>query len=140
MKKILVATDGSENALRAVRYAATLAKADPQVKLVLLHVLTLKRYPPGAKSQTPEELCAMYPRVDNALQSARQILDSDTVSYETRCRTGDPGGEIAAEASESACDAVVMGTRGMGPIRNLLVGSVASKVAHLVQVPLTLIK
>jgi nucleotide-binding universal stress UspA family protein len=33
-----------------------------------------------------------------------------------------------------------MGTRGLGPIANLVIGSVATKVIHLVEVPVTLIK
>jgi len=42
--------------------------------------------------------------------------------------------------TESGCTQVVMGTRGLGKIANLVLGSVASRVLHLINVPLTLVK
>jgi nucleotide-binding universal stress UspA family protein len=55
-------------------------------------------------------------------------------------RVGDPVDEIAAEAKEKSFAAIVLGTRGRGAIANLLLGSVASRVACMVDAPVTLIK
>lgn len=38
------------------------------------------------------------------------------------------------------CDAIIMGSRGLGPVASMIIGSVATKVIHLVKVPVTLIK
>lgn len=141
MKKILVPCDGSENALRAVRYGAGIARDDPSVQLALLHVLDPMTFRSHAASLPPDELTRLYPEeAGRVLQPARQILDAEGVRYQIRCRLGDPAGEIAAEVYESACDSVVMGTRGMGSIANLMIGSVAARVVHFVNVPVTLIK
>lgn len=47
---------------------------------------------------------------------------------------------IVRFAEESGCDGIVMGTRGMGTVGNLLLGSIATKVVHLAKMPVTLIK
>jgi nucleotide-binding universal stress UspA family protein len=47
---------------------------------------------------------------------------------------------IARHADEAGCDAIVMGTRGMSAIGNLLMGSIATKVIHLTKLPVTLVK
>jgi nucleotide-binding universal stress UspA family protein len=41
---------------------------------------------------------------------------------------------------DSGADAIVMGTRGLGVVGGLVLGSIASKVVHLVKVPVTLVK
>jgi len=44
------------------------------------------------------------------------------------------------QVRDTECDAIIMGTRGMGSLANLVIGSVTTKVIHLVEVPVTLIK
>ncbi len=63
-----------------------------------------------------------------------KLLDGSTVLV------GDPASIIAEYVEDNGCDAVIMGTRGLGPISGLVMGSVASKVIHLVKVPVTLVK
>jgi nucleotide-binding universal stress UspA family protein len=43
-------------------------------------------------------------------------------------------------AEEQRVDGIVMGTRGLGPVKGLVLGSVANKVIHLAEVPVTLVK
>lgn len=47
---------------------------------------------------------------------------------------------IARAARRLKCESIVMGTRGMGTIGNLFLGSVATRVIHLARIPVTLIK
>lgn len=74
------------------------------------------------------------------LQPARQILGQAGIPYQARYRVGAAASEIAAQVRETRCDGVVMGTRGMGPIANVMIGSVATRVVHLVEVPVILTK
>lgn len=142
MQKILLPFDGSDNALRAVRYAASLAKALGNVELELLHVqdpmLAQARQFAGMSPAEIERRQA--DEAGRVLQPARQILDAEGVPYQVRCRTGAPAGEIAQQVYEAHCDAVIMGTRGLGPVASLTIGSVATRVIHLVEVPVTLVK
>ena len=140
MRKILIPCDGSDNALRAVRYAASLAKELFDVQLELLNVQD--PLPQKVHAALSEQEIAHWQagEADLILQPARQILDTEEVQYQVRSRVGSPANEIARHVHETQCDAIIMGTRGLGPIANLVIGSVATKVIHLVEVPVTLIK
>lgn len=138
---VLVPFDGSESALRAVRYAASIAHGNPVARLELLHVLDPARCrrtagtPASAKS---ERLAAQ--EFERVIAPARTILDAGDVAYRVVRRNGDPAGEIAAQVRESGCDGVIMGTRGMDQLADTMVGSVALRTAYLVDVPVTLVK
>lgn len=139
--QILVPFDGSDSALRAVRYAASVVQGNPVARLELLHVLDPIRFRNPAAGLASEELerlaASEFARI---ILPARTILDAGGIPYRIHRRTGDPAGEIAAQVRESDCDGVIMGTRGMGQIADTLVGSVAIRTAHLVDVPVTLVK
>lgn len=140
MKKILVPFDGSETALRALRHAAALARDNPAVRLDLLHVLD----PTTSRSHaalSPEALTQLAPgEFTRLMRPAREFLDAEGIPYEVHCRLGDPATQIADHVAHAGSAAVVMGTRGLGLMGNLMTGSVASRVVYYVQVPVTLIK
>jgi len=139
--KILVPCDGSDNALRAVQQAARTALSDPSVQLVLLHVLDPVTFRSRAASLLPEDLTRLYPeQAARALARARELLDLGGARYEVRCRLGDAANQIASEVDESGCERVIMGTRGMGAMSSLMVGSTAARVVSCVRVPVTLVK
>ncbi|WGG50936.1 universal stress protein [Rugamonas sp. DEMB1] len=141
MKKILVPCDGSDNALRAVRHAATSARENPSIEIELLHVLDPMTFKSQAALLSPDELSRLCPdEANHVLQPARRILEEGAIPYRVRCRVGPAAGEIAAQVHESGSDGVIMGTRGMGQIASVMIGSVASRVVHLVDVPVTLVK
>lgn len=140
MRKILVPCDGSENALRAARYAASLAKELPDVQLELLYVSD--PVPLGLHAALSAEELARD-QADKAIQMlspARRMLDATGVRYRMRWSAGSPAEEIARHVHEAQCDAIIMGTRGLGPIASVIIGSVATKTIHLVDVPVTLVK
>ena len=140
MRTFLIPCDGSDNALRAVRYAASLAKELSDVHLELLNVQDpLPQKVHAALSEQEIERWRAG-EADLILQPARQILDANKVQYQVRTLVGSPANEIARHVHETHCDAIIMGTRGLGAVANLMIGSVATKVIHLVEVPVTLIK
>jgi len=140
MRRILVPVDGSDNTLRAVRYAASLAKELRDVQLELLNVQDpLPQKVHDALSK--EEIATWQSGYSNlVMQPATEILEALHVPYRVGTRVGSPENEIAQEVLDSECEAIIMGTRGMGSLANLVLGSVATKVIHMVQVPVTLIK
>jgi len=140
MRKILIPCDGSDNALRAVQYAAALAKMIGEVELELLTVQDPMSLRGHATSSAQEIEQMQADEAGRVLHGARRILDAEQLPYQARHRTGSPANEIAQHVHEAQCDAVVMGTRGLSPVAGLMIGSVATKVIHLVDVPVTLIK
>lgn len=141
MKRALVPFDGSDNALRAVAYAAEAAKEKPTLELELLYVMEPMPLRSNA-AMTQDEMQKLYAaEAERVLRPARDALEKAGVAYQAHFRVGAAtGGEIAAQARDKDCDAVIMGTRGMGPIPNIVIGSVATRVVNLVGVPVVLIK
>ena len=142
MHKLLVAVDGSENALRALRYAIGIAqKSSPaSIHLVTAHDEPLV-YGEIAVYVTPEKMVELQRRHGEAiLATAAELLKRSGVPYTTEILVGHIGEVIAKRAGELECDAIVMGSRGMTAVGNLVMGSVATKVVHFAHVPVTLVK
>jgi nucleotide-binding universal stress UspA family protein len=75
-----------------------------------------------------------------ALKDAKGQCENASVGFKTLVRTGQPAVTIAQVARDEHVKHIVMGTRGLGRIQGLLLGSVAMQVVHLAEVPITLIK
>lgn len=140
MRKILIPIDASESAKRAAQYAAKLATDNPELQLHLLNVQDPIEPRMHASLSTQEIKSIKAAESQQVMQPVMQILDLAGVPYRAEWRSGDVAQTIASYAEEIGCESIVMGTRGMGAIGNLVMGSVAIKVAHLVKVPLTLVK
>ena len=146
MPGVLVPVDGSENSMRAVEAACRqLAYRQP----VTVHLLNVQ--PPNhsgvVKQYLSQDLIDKFHEAEGetALQSARARLDNAQIAYTSNVEVGNVAQTIARYARDLHCDQVIMGTRGLGSggvaaISGLLMGSIATKVLHLVDVPVTLVK
>lgn len=74
------------------------------------------------------------------LQSARELLDRAGIVYRFHITVGTPPDMILRYAEEINCDQIIIGPRGLGAVKGILLGSVASKVIQLSKVPVLLIK
>ena len=79
-------------------------------------------------------------RSEDILKPAAELAKAAGVKFSTEILIGEVAGAIARYAQEHGCDAIVMGTRGMGAVGNLVLGSIATKVIHLTKLPVTLVK
>lgn len=141
MHKPLVPIDGSASAMRALSHAlAELSdRAGAQVHLINVQPPMVHTFP--GKLVSPDLINQELRREGQAvLDQARAVVQSAGRVPMCQVRIGRPGDEIAACAAEHGCDAIVMGTRGMGAAASLLLGSVATRVVHLAQLPVTLVK
>ena len=142
MQRLMLPFDGSENALRAVRHAIGLAKSNPPVSVHLLHA----HEPPLLYGEVAvyvdaAKLAELQRREGLALLAAAEAVLRDTgVEFSSESLVGPVAETIVRRAEELGCAAIVMGTRGMGAIGTLLLGSVANKVVHLTRLPVTLVK
>ncbi len=141
MRKLLAPVDGSSNSDRAVRHVIALAGLCPSMEVLLLNVqpeiddLQVRRF------MKKEELEAMgVSKGGDALRSARALLDAAGLRYTPQVLIGPPAETIARVALEQNCDGIVMGTRGLGAVAGILLGSVTSRVVHLADMPVTLVK
>lgn len=140
MKSLLVPVDGSANADRAVAFAIKMAKAVQGMKIVLLNVQEqLERwYPHGLASDTSREHLKQMGQEQAA--AARRLLDESGCTYEFLIMFGRPAETVVQVARDHGCSGIVMGTRGLGDIENVLLGSTSFKVVQLSELPVTLVK
>lgn len=140
MRTILIPFDGSDSALRAVAYGARLARDIPALQPELFHVFQRAVTGPD-DALHPDQLEQLHAGdMKRILAPARKLLDDAGVSHRCHCRVGSPANEIARYAFDTQCESIIMGTRGMSPAASLFIGSVATRVVHLVAVPVTLVK
>ncbi len=142
MFRILVPVDGSDTSLRAVDFLQTnmgMLKTPPEVHL--LNVQAALRQ--GVTAFVSKEQIDSYHRDEGmkALAAARAKLDAAKQPYQFHIGVGeDPAQVIARYVQEKKCDQVVMGTRGLGSVAGMLLGSVTTKTIHLVEVPILLVR
>jgi nucleotide-binding universal stress UspA family protein len=145
--KILVPYDGSPPSQRAAEYAVRIATAvgKPTVDLHLLNVQQADAEALDFFRRDAADVAARLVTVrrdagGKLLESPAKTLEAAGVRVERTVLLGDPAEIIGAYANNQHCDMIVMGTRGLGPVGGLMLGSVASKVISLVNVPVTLVK
>jgi len=141
VKTILLPVDGSPCAERATQYVIALARegVDPEVHLMYVGVPIESAY---LRRFVTQEMIDGFHReeADAALRSTAALLDAAGVRYRRVVEVGHPAEAIARHATQHGCDSIVMGTRGMGSVGNLVLGSIATRVLHLAGVPVTLVK
>ena len=144
MNRILVATDGSEGADRAVDYAARRAKADG-AELLIVNVM-------GGYG-LPDKVFLAFTNDQNVLlkellasQSAATLTTARDRAREAgvstivlESRTGEVAQTIIDIAHEKNADAIVVGKRGAGRVAGILLGSVSQKLVSLSPLPLTVV-
>ena len=77
---------------------------------------------------------------DAALRGALSKCEASNIGFTPMVRAGQVAKTIGEVACEEGVDQIVMGIRGLGGIQGLLLGSVATQVIHLAEVPITRIK
>jgi nucleotide-binding universal stress UspA family protein len=143
LSKILIPVDGSPASLRAVDFAIEMVAQDPSTSLVLLHVQNTRAIELAGAS---EAMDTEWLREAGSRASAKALKDAigkcehAGVASEALVRTGQIAEAVGQVARKENVKHIVMGTRGLGGIQGLLLGSVAMQVIHLAEVPITLIK
>ena len=141
MKCPLVPVDGSADAARALTHALLDLRDRADAQLHVINVQPLPIHPwPG--KLVPEDLidAELNRAGEQILQAAEAAARAAGIRCTCHVRIGLAAHEIAACAAEQRCDSIVMGTRGLGRVAGLVLGSVATKVVHLATVPVTLVK
>jgi nucleotide-binding universal stress UspA family protein len=138
---MLVAIDGSEHSENAVRHAIDMARRIGDARILLLNV-----QPPAMSGEvsnllTAEEVIDQHTAAGEiVLATAQSLIDASDVPYETEIAIGRPAESIVEAAQRRACDVIVLGASSHSRMRRLVLGSVAAKVAHIAEVPVTVVK
>jgi nucleotide-binding universal stress UspA family protein len=138
--RVLVPVDGSEPARRATLHVLHLAARGLSVEVHLLNVRPAVRG--VAASLVSSDDLEDYHRDEGmkALAESMQIVEAAGLKPHAHVCVGDSSEMILAFARRLNSDQIVMGTRGLGPVTELLLGSVARQVVGGAPVPVTLVR
>lgn len=142
MHTILLPFDGSEPSKRAIQFVADTYTDHAAVKV---HVLNVYEYPidftdyiSGATIQLLED--SLRKASERLVLDAAVPLQRLSMPHQLHVKQGLVAQNIAEQVEALGCQSIVMGTRGLGALTGLLLGSVAMRVIHLTKVPVTLVK
>ena len=140
--KVVLAIDGSESSLRATQFLVDLVKGRDGSEVHIVNVQLPVRYLDllsKEKQQLAERLTREHGERETAY--AREALTEAGVPFHLQVVIGEDPATIIVQVSKKLdCDLIVMGTRGMATIAGLVLGSVASKVIHLADTAVTMVK
>ncbi|MBK5283693.1 MAG: universal stress protein [Nitrospiraceae bacterium] len=134
--KTLIAVDGSDNSYEAVHALKYFARAE---QLTLLHALDVPR--PAYPMMLPEVVDELYSALEQSMREegerllarVQSLLPMHAGPLTKHLRIGSPAEVIVAMAEEQKADLIVMGARGLGPVKERLLGSVSHRI--LTQAP-----
>lgn len=140
--KVLIPVDGSASGNRAVEHViASVAwlKEVPQIHLLNVQ---WKLATGNVKLFIDQDTINDYYREQGmaALAEARARLDAAGLAYSYHVAVGTPAEAIVQAAQEQQVDQIVISAHGQSTLSSMLLGSVASKVAHLAPLPVLLVK
>ena len=131
LSKILVPIDGSANSFRALEQAIFLATKIQEAQITVLYII--------------EDLPSLYIYSRNTIVKLHSVYKSESAKILERCKgmanqsginintvleEGDPASKIIGYSEMKQFDLIMMGSRGMGKFKEMIIGSVSNKVLH----------
>ncbi|HCX32645.1 MAG TPA: universal stress protein [Rhodocyclaceae bacterium] len=140
--KILLAVDGSDCSLNAVRSLVSHVRwfaGKPELHVLHVH----PPIPVGlATGHISREVLDAHYRGEGeaAVRPAEDLLSAADLPFVRHLHVGDPAAIIVKLAGELGCELICMGSHGRGTVASALLGSVTTKVLHLSPVPVLVAK
>lgn len=137
-RRILLAADGSATSLKAAKAAAELARLVPFASVTVLYVLHV---PPVLMPGLEIPVDAMVRNTGReVIDAVIEALDLPAEQVHAEIQIGDPAMEIEQMARTGPFDLIVMGTRGLSPLKEVLLGGVSHRVANTAPCPVLLVR
>lgn len=139
--KILVAVDGSPYTKRMLAYLAAHDEwLGESHEYTVIH--TVNAVPPRAAAVLDKQVLKDYydGEAEKVFKPIRSFFDKQRIKASFASKVGPAGDTIAAMADKGGFDLLMMGSHGHGTLRNLVMGSVATKVLAHCSTPVLLIR
>ena len=131
LSKMLVPIDGSENSFRALEHAIFLSTKIQEAQITVLYIIedlpSLYIYSPKIVEKLHADYEREYTRI---LERCKEIANKSGININTILKEGDPASKIIEYSDKEKFDLIIIGSRGMGKFKELIVGSVSNKVIH----------
>lgn len=140
--KILLAVDGSENSLRAAEYASKVAESLQGSRVSILYVDSLAVQIKVKGGVLPSDYGNLAKKgMEEILEKTEKLFADKELPYNVKIIEGyDVAESICDFAREYNYDQIIMGTRGLGNIQGIVLGSVSHKVLKITPCPVTFVK
>lgn len=137
IKNILVPLDGSKNSFKALTKAIYLAKKC-NASITALYVLRVAYDNPSLLyvPQTQNEL----KKVEKFLDTAKNQVSKNSIGFKKKTLFGHEAKQIVDFAQKQKFDLIVMGARGHGGIKQMILGSISNTVVHSSKIPVLIVK
>lgn len=134
---ILVAADGSDNAVRAAQEAAKIAKLAGS-RVTIVYVADFEK----ARTEMLHSASAdsLYLERRTKIAPVEAIFDKYHIHYSVEILRGVAGPEIVKYTNSNEVDLVVIGSRGLNSLQEMVLGSVSHKVMKRVNCPALIVK
>ncbi|MDQ0255739.1 nucleotide-binding universal stress UspA family protein [Evansella vedderi] len=139
-KNILLAADGSTHSKRATEKALYLAKLSDESIITLVHVVDDLPARSDVLDGTMYSRITMPDYQKERTYEIEEWINREGISLEVKHVYGEPGSSIVREANNGDYDLVVIGSRGLNPFQQMVLGSVSHKVAKRVKCPILIVK
>jgi len=139
---ILVAFDGSKASNKALDHAISMLQVTPDAKISIIHVFGFPRvyfgesYAPISTSVTKE----YYDLAEQTVETAKQRLKDAGVTGTVELIQGAPAEVILDYSKKNNFDVIIIGSRGLGGIREFVLGSVSHNVVQHARIPVLVVK
>ncbi|MBO0992403.1 universal stress protein [Bacillus sp. SD088] len=137
-KRILLAADGSEYSLRAAGETVKIAMLSNEVEVEIVFVMDYSKAKSDILHSKDPEVLEFERR--QKLLPIEEYFKREGVKYKTTMLHGDPGPVIVEYANKQSCDLVVVGSRGLNSLQEMVLGSVSHKIAKRVECPVLIVK
>jgi len=140
LSKILVPVDGSDNSFRALEHALFIAKST-SAQVTAMHVI---EHPPTVYVELQkllDDLLSKY-RMESTriLDKCKEVAKKSSVNLETVIAEGDAASNITGYAEQEGFDLVVIGSRGLGRLKELVLGSTSNKVLNHTKISVLVVR
>jgi nucleotide-binding universal stress UspA family protein len=138
---ILVPYDGSNPSVNALSKAVQLAKSDVGTHLTVAHVINLQPVIVGEMTFSQPESYQ-----ETLKEQGNKLLDTikETINVVPHSNVvilgGSPAEAILDYAQDNSCDLIIMGSRGLGSVKEWMLGSVSHNVIQHSKVPVMIYK
>jgi len=136
-KKILVPLDGSKNSMRGLNKAINLAK-DSEAEIIGLFIIKTNPTELGVIKSLIEK--AFKKKSKDFLKIAKKKCIDKKIPFLDVVDFGQIGPKIIEHSIKNKCNTIVMGARGMGPVKEAFLGSTSNYVIQKSKIPVLVVK
>jgi len=137
IKKILVPLDGSKNSLRGLDNAISIARA---CQATITGICILPVYPRNLADVVIPIFTHPEKKAKKFLADAKKRAAQKGILFKSKIIWGSPTCEIQEMADSKKFDLIVIGSRGMGSLKELFLGSVSNAIVHKSKIPVMVVK